>query len=337
MDEYSTARAAEGATTRSTTVEASALTRFAGVLLLLHLVATLVHTGSHVGTGIFLGPLIDSLTILTVYVLPILGFGLLWRGTTRTGAVVFTIGMAGSLLLGGTFHYLLHTPDHVAQIPAGPWQAPFRLTALATAVTDSFGTAVGVALLWATTRGEVESGVSNRIGSVAWTGFRPLTRLVYWFSRRWFGAVPASVTVMAHHRGVLLGATAFEMGLVGGHAVDDRIEALAVQKAAMEIGCPFCVDVGAAEASKLGITDEQLNDLAVFEESEAFSERERLALRYAVAASATPAQIPDELFVELADHFDEAALVELTAAIAWENYRGRFNHAFGLESQGFSE
>jgi hypothetical protein len=25
------------------------------------------------------------------------------------------------------------------------------------------------------------------------------------------------------------------------------------------------------------------------------------------------------------------------AAIAWENYRRRFNHAFGIESQGFTE
>jgi hypothetical protein len=29
--------------------------------------------------------------------------------------------------------------------------------------------------------------------------------------------------------------------------------------------------------------------------------------------------------------------VELTATIAWENYRARFDHAFGIEAQGFSE
>jgi hypothetical protein len=34
---------------------------------------------------------------------------------------------------------------------------------------------------------------------------------------------------------------------------------------------------------------------------------------------------------------DEPAIVELTAAIALENYRGRFNHAVGLGSQGFCE
>ena len=51
----------------------------------------------------------------------------------------------------------------------------------------------------------------------------------------------------------------------------------------------------------------------------------------------TPVELPDELFSELLKHFDKAQMVELTAAIAWENYRARFNHAFDIEAQGFSE
>jgi len=48
-------------------------------------------------------------------------------------------------------------------------------------------------------------------------------------------------------------------------------------------------------------------------------------------------EVPDELFTALRRHFSDAQLVELTAAIAWENYRARFDHAFGIEAQGFSE
>lgn len=50
-----------------------------------------------------------------------------------------------------------------------------------------------------------------------------------------------------------------------------------------------------------------------------------------------PTNVSDELFEELKSESDEAELVKLTAAIAFENYRGRFNHAFGIGSQGFSE
>ena len=51
----------------------------------------------------------------------------------------------------------------------------------------------------------------------------------------------------------------------------------------------------------------------------------------------TPVEVPDPLFRSLRENFTEAQLVELTAIIAWENYRARFNHAFGLEAEGFSE
>lgn len=51
----------------------------------------------------------------------------------------------------------------------------------------------------------------------------------------------------------------------------------------------------------------------------------------------TPVEVSDELFSALQKHFNEPELVELTAMIALENFRARFNHAFGIESQGFSE
>ncbi len=60
-------------------------------------------------------------------------------------------------------------------------------------------------------------------------------------------------------------------------------------------------------------------------------------LAYADAMTRTPVDVPHELFQGLRARLNEAQLVELTTAIAWENYRARFNHAFGLESEGFSE
>ncbi|MHC4222583.1 MAG: carboxymuconolactone decarboxylase family protein, partial [Planctomycetota bacterium] len=82
-----------------------------------------------------------------------------------------------------------------------------------------------------------------------------------------------------------------------------------------------------------GVTDEKLEALADYENSAALSEQERTVLRYAHAMTATPVEVPDELFDRLREWFDERQLVELTAAIAWENCRARFDHAFGAESE----
>ena len=86
-----------------------------------------------------------------------------------------------------------------------------------------------------------------------------------------------------------------------------------------------------------GVSERQLADLAAFEESLAFSELEKLVLRYAVALTRTPANVPEELFANLREHFTPRQLVELTSAIAWENYRARFNRGFGIEAEGFTE
>lgn len=75
----------------------------------------------------------------------------------------------------------------------------------------------------------------------------------------------------------------------------------------------------------------------MFKESDTFSPLEKLVLEYASEMTKTPVEVSDALFAALRGQFDDAQLVELTAAIAWENYRARFDHALGFESQEFSE
>lgn len=87
----------------------------------------------------------------------------------------------------------------------------------------------------------------------------------------------------------------------------------------------------------MGITEAQLRHLSVYRESAEFSALEKLVLDYAQEITKTPVEVPEALFAVLREHFNEAQLVELTAAIAWENYRARFNHALAVEAQNFSE
>lgn len=68
-----------------------------------------------------------------------------------------------------------------------------------------------------------------------------------------------------------------------------------------------------------------------------FSETERLVLEYADAMTETPVEVSDAMFAKLRQKFSDAQLVELTATLAWENYRARFDHAFGAEAEGFTK
>ncbi len=69
--------------------------------------------------------------------------------------------------------------------------------------------------------------------------------------------------------------------------------------------------------------------------SKLFSPMERAALEYAERMTTTGQKIDDAFFAELKKHFTEPQLVELTAAIAMENFRSKFNPALAVEAQGF--
>jgi alkylhydroperoxidase family enzyme len=70
-------------------------------------------------------------------------------------------------------------------------------------------------------------------------------------------------------------------------------------------------------------------------DSALFTEPERLALDYAERMTITGQKVDDALFEQLKRHYSEAQIVELTAAIALENFRSKFNPALGIEAQGF--
>ena len=81
----------------------------------------------------------------------------------------------------------------------------------------------------------------------------------------------------------------------------------------------------------------KIEALAEYRTSPLFSDTEKLVLEYADAMTQTPFEVSEALFEKLRAKFSPAQLVELTAALAWENYRARFDHAFGLESENFTE
>ena len=83
-----------------------------------------------------------------------------------------------------------------------------------------------------------------------------------------------------------------------------------------------------------GITDQQLEALAAFETGTQFDRREKAVLRYAEGMTQTPAQVSDEVFAEVRAQFSDEQVVELTQAIALENFRARFNCALKIESDG---
>ncbi|MEM7467827.1 MAG: hypothetical protein AAF387_13220 [Pseudomonadota bacterium] len=78
-----------------------------------------------------------------------------------------------------------------------------------------------------------------------------------------------------------------------------------------------------------------MSSLGNWPSSSLFSDEERAVLEYAEAMTLSDKTVTDELFENLQSHFSEAQIVELTAGIAMENMRSKFNPTLNIESQGF--
>jgi alkylhydroperoxidase family enzyme len=84
-----------------------------------------------------------------------------------------------------------------------------------------------------------------------------------------------------------------------------------------------------------GLTAAQITDLEHYASSAQFSAREKLALTYAERITRSDQDVDEALFARVQQEFPTPqAVVELTATVAFENFRSKFNHALLIESNG---
>src|SRR5258706_12888050 len=95
------------------------------------------------------------------------------------------------------------------------------------------------------------------------------------------------------------------------------------------------MDINSARAAEANGSMDKVGELLTWRDSKLFSEAERVALEYAERVTYTDQKVDDALFKRLKAHYSEAQIVELTAAIALEYFRSKFNPTLCVESQGF--
>jgi alkylhydroperoxidase family enzyme len=95
------------------------------------------------------------------------------------------------------------------------------------------------------------------------------------------------------------------------------------------------MDINASRGMQGGASEAKIQDIARFRESPHFSAGEKVALEYAEQVTLASAEVSDALFDRVRRHFSEDEIVELTATIALENFRSKFNAPLRIEAQGF--
>ena len=94
-------------------------------------------------------------------------------------------------------------------------------------------------------------------------------------------------------------------------------------------GCRYCQAHTIRAADRYGGEKERLEQAWDFENSSLFSEAEKVALRFTIAASSVPVSTSQELEELLQHHWDETDILEIMSVIALFGYLNRWNDVMG--------
>jgi alkylhydroperoxidase family enzyme len=160
--------------------------------------------------------------------------------------------------------------------------------------------------------------------------------LIKRFAKKAMGQVPTSLGVYWHNQKVMM-----SMAGVGGKvqkwdACDEQLKTFAHMAVAARVGCSWCLDFNYFEAHNKSLDLTKAREVPGWRESGAFTQLEREVLAYAEAMTATEPTVTDAMVASLRAKLGDAALVELTAVVAFANLTTRTNVALGIESDGFA-
>jgi AhpD family alkylhydroperoxidase len=161
-------------------------------------------------------------------------------------------------------------------------------------------------------------------------------RIIFWLQRRRYGReleparlwgrLPRAFLAMSAMYGVLDRKSS---------PLEPALRSLVQVRVSQINGCAFCIDVNSASGLQRGAGVAKLGDLPRFAASDAFTAREKAALRYAEAMTDSNRRADAALIDALRPHFSEDEIVELTGLIAYQNMSSKFNTALGVPAQGF--
>jgi alkylhydroperoxidase family enzyme len=175
---------------------------------------------------------------------------------------------------------------------------------------------------------------TTRIPAAEITGFKGA--LIKRFAKKTLGQVPSSLGVYWHNQKVLMSMAGIGGKLKKWDACDEQLKSFAHMAVAAQVGCSWCLDFNYFEANNLHLDMDKAREIPRWRESAVFSPLERQVLEYAEAMTVTPPSVTDEMVARLREQLGDAALVELSAVIAFANFTTRPNVALGIESDGFA-
>jgi uncharacterized peroxidase-related enzyme len=169
------------------------------------------------------------------------------------------------------------------------------------------------------------------LGAYAWY-LRPF----FWNQRRKYGRVLDAALLWARSPRLFLGVAALYGAIDRKRSpIAPALRSLLTVRISQLNHCRFCVDINSATLLRRGVSEDKLWAIEDWRTSSLFGPQERAALDYAEAITLSEREVDEVQMARLRQHFDDDAIVELTALVAFQNMSSKFNAALAVPPQGF--
>lgn len=145
------------------------------------------------------------------------------------------------------------------------------------------------------------------------------------------GFVPNSLLTMQRRPEIVEGFGALTRTVMKDGTVDPGFKRMAAHFASRAAGCQYCEAHSLIAANIHGVSQEKIDALWEYKTSDLYSEKERVALDFALAAGSVPNQVDDEIMAAMKDHWSEDEIVEILAAISLYGFLNRWNDSLATD------
>jgi uncharacterized peroxidase-related enzyme len=152
------------------------------------------------------------------------------------------------------------------------------------------------------------------------------------------GFVPNSVLTMQRRPAIAKAFINLNEAVMENHGrVTSEQKRLIGYLARHAAGCRYCQAHTAHAAKRYGASNERIATIWDYEASPLFSEAERAAFGFALAATSIPNAVTPEVGKALCEHWDEGEIVEILGVISLFGYLNRWNDSMATSLESSAE
>lgn len=144
------------------------------------------------------------------------------------------------------------------------------------------------------------------------------------------GFPPNSVLTMQRRPEIAKAFTNLNKAVMENHgALTAELKRLIAYLSSLTAGCRYCQAHTMLAAERFGSTPERMADIWTFQDSPHFTDAEKAAFAFAIAASTLPNAVDDEIAAGLHAHWDDDDIVEIVGVVALFGFLNRWNDSMG--------